>query len=137
MLSKKQILSKVRYLKKIKAEYCVAIKTVVGKNETKDRDGAEIRLVPVIIDTDEQFDYTTRFCRVMLDKDGRELVPFSTDKLEYIDIIGADNEEDGNRKIKEVIAKYSKRHGYGKVMSEEELMNTANECLTEYEANAS
>ncbi len=135
MLNKTQILNRIKYLKKINAQYCVAIKTVVGKDETEDRNGAEIRLVPVAIDTAEQYDYTMRFCRIMLEKDGRELVPFSTDKLEYIAIIGANSEEEGNKKIKAVIAEYSKQNGFGKVMSEDTLMQTANECLAECNAS--
>lgn len=135
MLNKTQILNRIKYLKKINAQYCVAIKTVVGKDETEDRNGAEIRLVPVAIDTAEQYDYTMRFCRIMLEKDGRELVPFSTDKLEYIAIIGANSEEEGNKKIKAAIAEYSRQNGFGKVMSEDALMQTANECLAECNAS--
>ncbi len=136
MLNKIQIMNKIRYLKKKNARYCVAIKVVVGKDEIADRSGAEIRLIPVIIDTDEQFDYTMRFCRVMIENDGRELVPFSTDKLEYVDIIGADSEEEGNKKIKQVIAKYSKQNGFGKIISQEKLIKLANECFEEYQSNA-
>ena len=135
MLNKTQILNRIKYLKKINAQYCVAIKTVVGKDETEDRNGAEIRLVPVTIDTTEQYDYTMRFCRIMIEKDGRELVPFSTDKLEYIAIIGANREEEGNKKIKAAIAEYSRQNGFGKVMSEDALMQTANECLAECNAS--
>lgn len=135
MLNKTQILNRIKYLKKINAQYCVAIKTVVGKDETEERNGAEIRLVPVAIDTAEQYDYTMRFCRIMLEKDGRELVPFSTDKLAYIAIIGANSEEEGNKKIKAAIAEYSRQNGFGKVMSEDALMQTANECLAECNAS--
>lgn len=136
MLNKKQIISKIKYLKKTQAQYCVAIKAVIGKDEMENRDGAELRLVPIIIDTDEQYDYTMRFCRIMINPDGYELVPFSTDKLEYIAIIGANSEENGNKKIKSVIANYSKQHGFGKVMTQERLVQLANECLTENQSNA-
>ena len=136
MLSKKQILSKIRYLKKTGAKFCVAIKTVIGAGEEKNPNGEELRLVPLLLESADQFDYTMRFCRVMINADGREVVPFSSDKLGYIDIIGANSEEEGNKKIKGIITAYSKHNGYGKVMSEEELVQTASECMTEVSAEA-
>lgn len=135
MLSKMQIMKRLKYLKQINAKYCVAIKAVVGVDEIQDKGGTELRLVPIIMDTAEQYDYTMRFCRIMIEKDGRELVPFSTDKLEYIAIIGANSEEEGNKKIKAAIAEYSRQNGFGKVMSEDALMQTANECLAECNAS--
>lgn len=133
MLNKTQILKRIRYLYERKYKFCVAIKAVINKEDGTENNGEELRLVPVIIDTAEQFDYTMRFCKVMIEKDGRELIPFSADKLKYIAIIGANSEEEGNKKIRAVIANYSREKGYGKVMGGEELKGVVAECVAESE----
>lgn len=133
-MTKRQILKRLHYIKSKGYEYSAAVKVVTTPEEIVDGDtnGAEIRIVPVIIDTDEQFDYTLSFVKVMVRKDDREVVFGSTERLEYIAITGANTEEESNRQIKKAIADYSAKHGYGTVKSESELLDIAQECVSEY-----
>ena len=136
MLTKKTILRKLREIYKRKAKFCVAIKAVEGVNDDTATNGTELRLVPVIMDTPEQFDYTLRFVKVMTNNDGREVMFGSPCHLIYIAIIHADSEEEGNAKIKAAIAEYSRANGFGKVMLENELTAIASECMGEYNETA-
>lgn len=133
-MTKKQILDRLRYIKRKGYKFSAAVKVVTTPQEITDGDtnGAEIRIVPVIIDTDEQFDYTLSFVKVMVRKDDREVVFGSTERLEYIAITGANTEEESNRQIKKAIAEYSTQHGYGTIKSESELLDIAQECVSEY-----
>lgn len=136
MMTKKQILDRLRYIKRRGYEYSAAVKVVTTSEEIKngERSGSEIRIVPVIIDTEEQFDYTMTFVRLMVRKDDREIVFGSTERLEYLCISGAHTEAESNAQIQKAIADYCRENGYGTVKSEGELMELAGECLGEYEA---
>ena len=133
-MTKRQILKRLHYIKSKGYEYSAAVKVVTTPEEIADGDtnGAEVRIVPVIIDTDEQFDYTLSFVKVMVRKDDREVVFGSRERLEYIVITGAHTEEESNRQIKEAIAAYSKSRGYGTVKTEDELLDIAQDCASEY-----
>lgn len=132
MLSKRTILKRLHDIYKRKSKFCVAIKAVEGANDKTADNGTELRLVPIFMDTPEQFDYTLRYVKVMTDKDGREVVFGSTDHLTYVAVICADSEDEGNAKIKKAIAAYSREHGFGKVATEKELTSVVNECVCEY-----
>lgn len=136
MMTKKQILERLRYIKKCGYEYSAAVKVVTTPEEiaSGERPGSEIRIVPVIIDTEEQFDYTMTFVRLMVRKDDREIVFGSTERLEYLCISGAHTEAESNAQIQKAIADYCRENGYGTVKSEGELIELADECLGKYEA---
>ena len=86
MMTKKQILDRLRYIKRCGYEYSAAVKVVTTPDEIEmgERNGSELRIVPVIIDTEEQFDYTMTFVRLMVRKDDREIVFGSKERLEYL-----------------------------------------------------
>ena len=136
MLTKKAILRKLHNIYKRKAKFCVAIKAVEGVNDNTSENGTELRLVPIIIDTPEQFDYTLRYVKVMTNNDGREVIFGSQCHLTYVTIIYADTEEEGNAKIKAAIAAYSRANGFGKVMLESELTSIVSDCMGEYNESA-
>lgn len=135
MMTKKQILNRLRYIKQCGYEYSAAVKIVTDTKEIESgaRVGSEIRIVPVIIDTDEQYDYTMTFVRLMVRKDDREVVFGSTDRLEYLYISGAHTEEESNAQIQRAIKAYCRANGYANIKSEQELVELASECLCEYE----
>lgn len=136
MMTKKQMLDRLRYIKRCGYEYSAAVKVVTTPDEIEmgERNGSELRIVPVIIDTEEQFDYTMTFVRLMVRKDDREIVFGSKERLEYLCISGAHTEEESNAQIKKAVAEYCKANGYGTVKSEGELVGLAAECLAEHEA---
>lgn len=135
MMTKKQILDRLRYIKRCGYEYSAAVKVVTTPQEiaSGDRAGSEIRIVPVIMDTEEQYDYTMTFVRLMVRKDDREVVFGSTERLEYIFISGAHTEEESNAQLQRAIKEYCRIEGYSNVKSESELVELASECLMEYE----
>lgn len=128
-LTRKSVLAKIRKLYENKVPFCVALKVVEDTSATAEN-GHELRLVPLVFDTARQYEYTRRYVKVMYEADGTE-VQFDGETLATIDIIGSHTEEEGQTKIKDAIAKYSKAHGFGKVMSEGELMEVATDCLQE------
>ena len=128
-MTKKQVLAKIKRLYEKATSFCVALKVVVDETDPNADNGHELRLIPIVLDTARQYEYTRRFVKVMYETDGTELLMGETAVLHTIDIIGSNTEEEGQQKIKDAIAKYSKAHGFGKVMSESELMEVATECL--------
>lgn len=129
MLTRKTVLAKIKHLYENKTPFCVALKVVKDESETAEN-GHELRLVPLVFDTARQYEYTRRYVKVMYETDGTEL-QFNGETLATIDIIGSHTEEEGQAKIKQAIEKYSKAHGFGKVMTESELIEIATDCLNE------
>jgi hypothetical protein len=138
MYSRKQILAKFKQIHDIKPKYALVAKVIKAKDELDDDSlpAVEMTFEPLNINEDWQYLYTLKYIRIMYDTLGNEMIYSCTDVKQTVGIAYAETLEDLNIEACKIRDDYVKRYNFNQVVSSEEMVNLAKDCVAEYEAES-